>query len=154
MKVVFYGNRAGDFGDKLIRWWTSDLSSKVNGTWKDSYSHVELLFSDGYMFSASQYHNICRFRKFNPGSSAWVTVTTDADEEAVRMFCEEVNGSKYDYLGILGFVIGTKHAEDKYFCSEVVVRALQSSGRLGTVISSTTSPNKLYRLLNRSTPND
>ena len=150
MKIIFYGNRKGNIFDKLIRWWTSPLPEMFNGKWKDSYSHVELLFSDGMMFSASQYENSTRFRKHNLESSSWEYVDTDlsADDEAkIRKYCNSVNGKKYDYLGILGFILFTPDSPNKWFCSEVCTKGLQQVGLCAELKSSRTSPNCLYREL-------
>ena len=150
MKVTFYGNRQGNFVDKAIRWWTSNFKDKFNGAWRDSYSHSELLFSDGVMFSASQYNNSTRFTNKNPKSIAWVDVEvgiTWEQEKLVRKFCQKQDGKKYDYLGVLGFVIGNSDAPNRWFCSEVCVRALQEAGLFEGVTPSKVSPNQLYNLL-------
>ena len=149
MKVIFYGNRHGNLGDKVIRWWTSSWENKLNGKWKDSYSHVELLFDDTTMFSASQYENLTRFAMYNK-SDAWTEMTLNiskARETLVYSHCRRLEGSEYDYLGVLGFVFGNRDSRDEWFCSEVVVDALQRIGCLKGVKASKVSPNALYSLL-------
>ena len=151
MRVIFYGNREGNFLDSLIRWWTSPLIEKINGKWRDSYSHVELLFSDGMMFSASQYENSTRFKKFN-GGSAWkiLDISTHAHEEFnVRDFCTSEDNKPYDYKGVLGFISPLQHSKDKWFCSEIGTAGLQRAWKCMGLTPSTTSPNKLYRYLTK-----
>jgi len=146
MKVIFYKAK-GNFFDKLIRWWTS---SSFDGDWKKSYSHCEILFSSGYMFSASQYENKTRFKYFNEKSTSWdsITVLTDTEDEAIiQDFCRSINGKKYDYLGILGFVFGNRDHPNKWFCSEVCTRALKEIGLCYSLKTSRTSPNALYTKL-------
>lgn len=149
MKIVFYGNRQGGFIDKAIRWWTSSFRDRLNGKWRDSFSHVELLFSDGIMFSASQHEDAARFARYDHGS-AWVEVEIDTSEEneaIVRNFCEIHEGAKYDYLGILGFIFGNKDNKGKWFCSEVCTEALKQIGMFSGIDSADISPNRLYNML-------
>ncbi len=147
MKVIFYGNRKGNIFDKLIRWWTSPLLQMFNGEWVNSYSHVEILFSDGMMFSASQYENSTRFKVHKYKRSIWKYVdleVTETEERVVREYCKSVNGKKYDYLGILGFVIGLHHNNKKWFCSEVCTKALQEIELCTNLVAYKVSPNRLY----------
>lgn len=150
MKIVFYGNRQGNWMDKSIRWYTSPFTEKLNGKWRDSYSHVELEFSDGVMFSASQYENRTRFARRNPNSAAWVEVGLPLsweEEAVVRQFCQRRDNLGYDYAGVAGFVFGNPDENSKWFCSEVCVAALQVVGMFGEVNPSKVSPNDMYNLL-------
>ena len=147
MKIIFYGNKQGNIFDKLIRWWTSPLADMFNGKWKDSYSHCEILFSDGMMFSASQYENRTRYRRHNRRSKSWVVIDitgTTSDEMLVRFYCDRIEGKRYDYLGILGFIFGTPDSKSKWFCSEACTSVLQNIGMCKTLTSGKTSPNALY----------
>jgi len=128
MKLIFYGNQKGNWIDKLIRWWTSPLSWKLNGDWKYAPSHVEILFSDGLMFSASGRENKARFKKHNPKGKAWIRVPSETDrasEAIVRLFCTSLAGRSYDYAGVSGFALPIKQDKRKWFCSEITTRALQ-----------------------------
>jgi len=149
MQLAFYGNRWGGFGNKLIRWWTSSMKDKFNGKWKDSFSHVELLFSDGMMFSASQYENNTRFKKHSYTGHAWIRVPikmSKEEEKKIREYCESVDGAEYDYLGVLGFLLPfSAGLKSKWFCSEVCTMGLQQVGMCNKLDSSKTSPNDLYR---------
>ena len=147
MKLIFYKARYGAIGDKLIAWYTSNWKDKLNGNWRNSYSHVEILFSDGMMFSASQYENTVRYTRHSY-SDSWDRIKLNIsydDECIVRSFCDSVEGAKYDYLGVAGFVLMNRDSRSKYFCSEVCVEALQEVGKLLKLDASKTSPNKLYK---------
>ena len=150
MRVAFYKSSVGGISDKVVAWWTSPFSDKFNGEWKTGYSHVEFVFHDGLMFSASPVAGKCRFAEFS-GSSSWDVVTINMEplvEDTVRSFCKNLEGLKYDYLGILGFVFGNPDSGDRWFCSEVVSAGLKIVGELPyEVTPSTISPNKLYNLL-------
>ncbi len=57
-------------------------------------------------------------------------------------------GYRYDWLGILGFVLPWgEHEDADRFCSEECVRVLQSIGILKRYKAWTMSPNSLYRVL-------
>lgn len=152
MKVIFYKAEQGNWTDKLIAWWTSPFKHKLNGDWLKSYSHVELLFSDGMMFSASQYENATRFTRRNPQSIAWVEVELDIswyEETLVRKFCQKHSGLKYDYVGVAGFVFGNPDESSKWFCSEICMVSLQSIGMFLDKDASKVSPNGMYRIITK-----
>jgi len=147
MKIIFYKASHGNIVDKLIAWWTSSLSNKINGKWRNTYSHVEILFSDNIMYSASQYENKTRFKNHNIHSDSWKRINiimSSVDEEKVRDFCIKECLKPYDYAGVLGFVFLIKQDKNKWFCSEVCTKALQVTGLIEGLISYKTSPNKLY----------
>jgi len=158
MRVLFYGNRKGNNLDKVIRWWTSSFKDKINGAWKDSFSHVELEFSDGVCFSASPREGICRFKVINTNDKPWVAIDTPvppALENKLRLECGRLEGIPYDYIGILGFIFRTPDQESKLFCSEVVTDRFQSIGVIANTINSgKVSPNSLYKILNSKVYND
>ena len=150
MKVIFYQGK-GDLGDKLIRWKTASWKQRLNGSWKELPSHCELLFDDGMMFSASQYENTTRFVRHNQHSDKWDRVTLQASKEQVDemlKFCNKQEGKKYDYLGVVGFVLPfVSDSKDKWFCSEVVAEALDRVGIISVADSARVSPAKLKQVL-------
>ena len=147
MQVIFYKARYGNLADKLIAWWTSSTKDKFNGKWLGSYSHVELLFDDGVMFSASQYDNAVRFKKYHP-SNRWEQVDiSGGSEDLIIKFCESIEGGAYDWWGIAGFIAPVNDSLDKWFCSEVCTQALIVGRYIDYVDSAKISPNKLYRML-------
>ena len=150
MKIIFYENRYGDWTDKLIRWKTATWKQRFDGSWKDLPSHVELLMSSGLMFSASQYENEVRYKMFKY-SNAWTIIDLNTDVEQdkhIRNFCANENGKKYDYRGILGFLIPfVDDNRDKWFCSEICAEALKQVGYLDIEDSAKISPAKLKELI-------
>jgi len=66
-------------------------------------------------------------------------------------FLNSVLGNKYDYAGILGFILPVQDRSDRWFCSEWVTKALQLAGveKLWLFEPSKTSPNKLYKKLTK-----
>jgi len=150
MQVIFYKAMYGNFFDKLIAWWTSSFDDKISGKWRQSYSHCEILFDDGQMFSASQYENLTRFKKCNTDSKVWKHVDikcTMHQIEEVRSFCVRNSGRMYDYLGVLGFIICIQDDKHKWFCSEIVTAALLDCTIIFGLKPSKTSPNGLYQYI-------
>jgi len=154
MYLAFYGNNYGSIYGKFVRWWTSPLSYKLNGKWKYTYSHVEIVFSDGMMFSASSYENKVRFKKHSFTGTAWDRLKLNIskqDEDTIRARCEQrvLKKEKYDYLGLLGFVFKNIHEDKtKSFCSEVCTKELQLYiPEFRNLIPCKTSPNDMAKAL-------
>jgi len=149
MQVIFYGNKHGSAFDNIIRWKTSSWRSRFNGDWKYSFSHVEILCDDGYMFSASQYDNKVRRAKHSYTGRAWIRMSidiSDTNKEKILRYMSSRLGSKYDYFGVVGFVFPSiKQDKKKDFCSEFCTLALQDLGlkEVKYLKPSKTSPNDL-----------
>ena len=120
------------------------ISARSNG----DAVHVELVFSDGVSFSASQWDKGVRFKQIDyTGDSKWVLVPvhiTAEQEATVRNVAEVLAqmGIKYDWRGILGFFIGKRNPGDldKLFCSEACVTVLKYAGVFTHLTPSTTDP--------------
>ena len=101
MRVAFYKSSAGGWRDKLVSLYTF-------GT----YSHVELIFSDGQWFSASPTENMVRYKVF-PIDDTWTVVNFPVslhDEAAMRTWCDGEVGAPYDWYDLIRFVeIGRAH---------------------------------------------
>ena len=155
MQIIFYEN-SGNFFEKLIRFKTATWKQRFNGSWKKLPSHVELLFDSGTMFSASQYENRTRFRAFNQNSTSWSRIDLNldvVDEMKILNWCERHANKKYDYLGVLGFVLPfIRDSKDKWFCSEVCFEALKLNSNLlhkyHNVDSAKVSPARLKEMIN------
>jgi hypothetical protein len=61
----------------------------------------------------------------------------------------KTNASKYDYLGIFGFILPIKDREDRWFCSEWCCNFLKNSGveAFELLEASRISPNKAYKII-------
>ena len=150
MYLAFYGNNYGGVLNKLVRWWTSPLNYKFSSKWKKTFSHVEIVFSDGMMFSASQYENRVRFKEHSFTGKAWVRYNlciNPKDEAKIRESCNKLvsKDTKYDYFGVLGFILPFKTQDkNKEFCSEVCTTELQPYiEEIKPLVPSETSPNAM-----------
>lgn len=101
---------------RLIRWRT-----------RSKFSHVEIVFSDGYSGGASADMGgvfLIAGKEYDP--TIWEFVDIDGDELAARMWFVEHRGQQFDHRGILGFVWGLDKGDpDRWFCSEAVAAALR-----------------------------
>lgn len=149
MYLAFYENRYGGILDRVIRWKTATWKQRFNGSWKDLPSHCELVFSDGMMFSASSRENIVRFKKHSFTGKAWDRIELCTNKEKdIREWCETKEGLKYDYLGVLGFVIPfIKDRKNRWFCSEICSEALKQFNIIYIDDSSNVSPVKLNNII-------
>lgn len=134
MRVIFWKGQASFFGT-LIRLKTGS-----------SYTHCELLFSDGTRFGIyglfkSDFYRvdgkirtpdvISGYDGKEWNAENWDCISIDGgDEEKVRKWCEKHRGLKYDWKGIVFcqvFPWGIE-SKNKWFCSELVTSALQEGG--------------------------
>jgi len=127
MKLAFYIADNGKFYDKLINVWTGNYG----------YSHVELVFSDGVSFSASNREGKVRFKEIHYDPKRWVIINLSfsrAEELAIRKAAIKLINKKYDWKGVLlhqfiGRIIGhitsdydiiALQSKNKWWCSEIV----------------------------------
>lgn len=142
MKVAFYKgtdheSRASRFIDNVIRWWT-------NGP----YSHCELIIEEkeGHpltLCASSKEGEGVRFKWLDLNPIDWDILEIYTDETIVIKWFYDHSGEKYNYMGILDFVIPLKTIWEKrrWVCSEACAEALGFSN------TSKISPNDLYRFL-------
>lgn len=140
IKVIFY-KAEGNLLDKLVRWWTSSL-----------YSHCEILFNDGRIYSADGWNSkMVRYTtKYNLDNWAVLEVPlTDTKYRHLKNWCSDRVGQKYDWLGVIRFVLPfVPQSDDKWFCSELCGAALKFVGLLGfNVDVHGMSPQGLYNKL-------
>ena len=116
--VAFYkGTSSGLMGlyDILARWWT-----------RSSFSHCEMIFSDGVSASSSFIDGGVRFKRidYNPDHWEIIELPTEFEAEARAWFSKH-EGQPYDLIGNLGFVLGpVKDSKGNWFCSEAVLASL------------------------------
>jgi hypothetical protein len=114
MKIALYKGRKRLF-NRLISFW-------MDGP----YSHVELVFSDGMSASSSNLEGGVRFKYIEFDPALWDFVSISGDEEYARAWFTEHEGSAYDYMGLLGFVVRpVKGVIGNFFCSEAVLASLK-----------------------------
>ena len=141
VKIAFYKGLSApgrDWTDWLICRWT-----------RGKYSHVELII-EGYMYSTSPRDGKVRRKKHIEDNETWDYIEVkDIEVKHIIKFYNMTADEKYDWLGILGFVIPLKDRTNKWFCSEWVSNSLKIAGyeKLWKLEPSKISPNKLYKLL-------
>lgn len=115
MRVAFYKGKKRVF-NRLVSWWT-----------RGPYSHTELVFSDGLSVSSSFMDGGVRYKRiqFNDINWDFVELGNRFDESQIRLRVDGFLGVKYDWLGLIGFVV-RRIADDrgKMFCSEFVMTLL------------------------------
>lgn len=135
VKVAFYKGREA-FLDKLVQWWTNS-----------PYSHCEIVV-DEISYSSSPRDGGVRPRGiiFNPEHWDFLTLT-QADAQSIVAWFQAHRGAKYDWLGLLGFVLPHPiNSPDRWFCSEACAAAL------GLALPWTLTPQDLYFLLSEKEP--
>ena len=143
MKVAFLKRDPGMFAT-LVRWWTHS-----------PYSHCELLFDDGLMFSAhpSQGTRFWTPGILSPNDWDFLLIPTTMEEDIVlRNFCTAEAGCAYDWWGLIASQILRlqRSHPDKWFCSELCASAMQRIGFLNGASPCTFSPGKLFKRLRES----
>lgn len=115
MKAAFYKG-SGGLIDSTIRWAT-----------KSPYSHVEFVARNGNCISSSHRDSGVREKYIDLYSGNWDVVDLPFVPEDAEEFLRSKIGAKYDYKGILlAQMFGTtRHSEVRWFCSELVCRALK-----------------------------
>lgn len=121
LKLALYkGTKPGIPGiyNRLVRWWT-----------RSQYSHVEIVFSDGWCGSSSFQDGGVRLKQIDFKSENWDFVALPADLEAfARDWFRHHAGLKYDVLGNLQFILPfIPSSRNRWFCSEAAGAALDLS---------------------------
>lgn len=149
MKLAFYKGKGG-FADKMIRWWTNS-----------KYSHVELVFdqSDGLpshrlCFSSSGRDSGVRFKNIDLVPTKWdlvpiVPCISTEKIDNIFSWCtkQSNNNHGYAFKDIVRFVLPfINTVERKWFCSEIVMKAIQQAGYYKYIKPENISPQELYEL--------
>ena len=148
IKIAFYkaNGKHATWKDKLIAWWTDG-----------PYSHVEYVYEENgkyYQCSASPKEGVVRCKEHIYDPSIWDYIDLEISDKnymVAKQFYKTINGMKYDWAGILGFVLPIfRDRDNMWFCSETVTNVFKIFGyrTFWLVDPSETDPNKLYRLLN------
>ena len=102
---------------------------------RGSFSHCELLFSDGLSGSASFMDHGVRIKAIDYAPDRWVTIDLPGHlEEFARQWFTTHQGVAYDLMGNVHLVVGfLPQSKSKYFCSEALMAALgyPNAWRLG-----------------------
>lgn len=93
-------------------------------TWS-RHSHAEL-YIDGICYSSSERENGVRSKIINLETGRWDVIDLPyASADKCRAWFDAHEGQKYDWMGILGFLLPVKHDKDKWFCFEAVGAMLE-----------------------------
>jgi uncharacterized protein YycO len=110
-------------------------------------THVEILFSDVWSWSSSQWDGGVRFKRIAYSTAAkWRFVALPTvDEAKVRAWCELQVGRPYDWWGLMNMARGKFEGEPDraMFCSDAVVQACQQDEVFFGVDSKLISPGAL-----------
>lgn len=96
------------------------------------YSHAELIIEiDGtseQWGADPEYGKVMRSEvKYDTNKWDYIKLPVD-DIRRIRRFLLEVEGLKYDYFGIIGFILPTKDRSDRWFCSELIANCIKIDG--------------------------
>jgi len=118
MKLAFYKATDKPF-NWLVSWWD-------NGP----YSHCEILGDEvepgTYMcYSSSAMDGGVRSKVIKLNPKKWDIVEVDADMEYALYVFRQLEGCKYDYIGLVGFLIRIiPGVKKRFFCSELCAKML------------------------------
>lgn len=139
LRVAFYKGK-GQLVDKIIRIAT-----------RGTYSHCELLFPDGQMFSSDAWSGGVRWND-NYNLDNWDIIEIDIPDfklSTLEDWCTSKQNKKYDWLGVVRFIVPfLKQDPDKWFCSELCGAGLKFIGVIPVKTkTSKLSPQELYTIL-------
>ncbi len=145
IRVAFYKASKGNWLDWIISKWT-----------KGPYSHVELVIGDLWL-SASPRETTVRYKKIEPDPKTWDFIPINLDVAHVKQIQDWASlemGCGYDWKGIFLTQLINWNRQDphRWFCSELVVAALQQAGMLQGIVPHQTDPNELHKLLDARRP--
>lgn len=139
MKIAFQKNPQ-TFLEKSICNWTNS-----------PYFHTELVFNDGWCFSADFAKNTTRFKyiNFNDNWDYKIIPVTARQEIEILKWCLSEDKCGYDYIGIVFTQIIPLSFENPWwwFCSEVCLAAIQQVNYFKGLPAYQYNPGKLYHLL-------
>lgn len=121
-------NRDAQLFDRLICWWHRS---------RGRFSHCELVASDSprgwaLCWSSSPRDGGMRGTWINLASGHWVLVTLPHhDGETALQWMRTREGRKYDWLGVLGYVLPfVKQKRGRLYCSEACAHAVHYAARM------------------------
>lgn len=125
------------------------ISKAIQFQTRSPYSHVAIKLDDYEIYEAWHVGGVRRLRYALDGHDDATPIdiyrvdpSLDYDTHKVRAFLRAQLGKKYDFKSVARFVSRRKvRADDRWFCSELVLAALESGGlSLLNIIPSEASP--------------
>jgi hypothetical protein len=140
LEIAFRKNDPSFFS-KTIRWWT-----------KSPYSHCELVFTNGFTFSAyiEDFKTCFKSKEHLPEEWDFLSLPMSVEDEyKIYQFCLKETDCKYDIIGLVLTQVIPLSFENPYwwFCSEVCTAAIQEVSLLPDIVPYETDPGELYKLL-------
>jgi len=137
--IAFYKGRGGN-------WWQKAQDGLIRFFTRGQYSHCEIAVqtSSGHYqcVTSSPRDGGVRMKTMHLPADKWDKIRVEASYDDVNNFYALHKGKKYDWLGVLGFVLRTRQNPNRYFCSEYVAEFLEMHEPWRF------SPNDLYAILN------
>ncbi len=128
------------------------ITKAIRAITRGPYSHVELLFSNGYGFSSSGQDRGVRSKRIVPDPAKYDVVPlyiTPAQERLLQAWCQNQLGRKFDWVGMLRYLLPFIPSNpNRWYCSAICITALQMIGLL-TEVPVHISPNALLRMLSQ-----
>lgn len=125
--LAFYRGAFGGKFDRLIDAWTNGPYSHAE-LWLDGPAHM------ARCFSSSSRDGGTRYKVIDLDSGKWDAIAlpfTELDRWIIERHIAELGHKKYDWLGILGFVLPWgEHDDNDRFCSEICLELIQTRGYL------------------------
>lgn len=146
ISLAFYKASNGSVIDRLINRFSGNAG----------YSHVEIVFSNGMFFTSSPRDGGVRLKVIKPDPNHWdfinLHLTTEQEQTIWDWALKQAepnwpNGKpsiKYDWNGVIGFLLPLSDNPNDKFCSEECLEALQLIDWGPAVRPITVSPNSLY----------
>ena len=143
--LAFYKskNPNAEWDDKLIDWYTGSIG----------FSHVEIVvvYKTGKkeMYTSSPRDGGVRAKEHIWDENVWEYERINITFSHLTDIFTLTNGCKYDWNGILGFILPFQDRTNKWFCSEWCSNVLKTAGdkRFLILEPSKLSPNKLYKII-------
>ena len=137
-------------GEDITKW-----QKKLDRYEEDGNIHIcfFIVWGNDVSYRLLKYgHNNPYFKYPNENEFSLVTIKDLSDEDEFRIgkFLMDQRKKEYDYVGALTYFLPYRGVEATYptwFCSQMMVAALQHINRFKGVNPSCITPNKLYKML-------
>lgn len=117
MYLAMYKGPADGLWNKLFHWAVCTFT-------RSKYSHCELVIN-GMCWSSSNRDGGVRGKRIDLTSGKWDLYPIQADERAAVEWFRFHKGAKYDWMGVLRFVLPFIPKQRKrWFCSEAIAAAI------------------------------
>ena len=114
------------------------------------FGHAALLLSDGRALTSEPFHGVVLKKLKSHKNYHLIDLYWIEDEQKVIDFYNREKGCGYSYRGVFNFLVPfIPCAKGSWFCSELVMAALQSYGIKKWIKPFYVSPNDLFLIFNR-----